>query len=55
MKDSKGTYIAKIVGALDSSPVTIAAAGAAESSFQNVVDELKVGLDILPRYCMQNA
>lgn len=41
MKDSKCTFIAKIVGALDSSPVTIAAVGAAELSLQEVVDALK--------------
>ena len=41
-RDSKGIYIAKIVGALDSSPVTIAAAGAQRTLFRNVMDELKV-------------
>lgn len=41
MKDSNGVFIAKIVGAPDSSPVTIAAAGAAEPSLQEVVDALK--------------
>lgn len=41
MKHSNGAFIAKIVGALDSSPVTIAAAGAAEPSLQEVVDAMK--------------
>lgn len=44
MKDSSGKYIAKIAGAPDSSPVTIAEAskaGKAQPSFQDVVDTLK--------------
>lgn len=41
MKDSNGAFIAKIVGAADSLPVTIAMASAAEPSLQEVVDALK--------------
>lgn len=41
MKDSSGAFIAKIVGAPDLSPVTIAATGAAEPCLQEVVDALK--------------
>lgn len=42
MKDTNGIYIAKIVGAPDSSPVTIAAADAAEPTLQDVVEKLRV-------------
>lgn len=41
IKDSNDDYRAKVVGATDSSPVTIAEAGAAEPSFQDIVDKLK--------------
>lgn len=44
MKDSNGAFIAGIMGAPNSSPVTIAAAGAAgaaKPSLQEVVDALK--------------
>ena len=41
MTDSSGKYIAKIVGAPDSSPVTIAEKGATKPSFTDVVDKLR--------------
>ena len=40
--DSSGYYIAKTVGTPESSPVTIAAVGEAQPSFEYVVNRLRV-------------
>ena len=39
--DSSSNYIAKTVGPPDSSPVTIAAVGEAQPSFEDVVNRLR--------------